>query len=214
MKRQPILVLMPMVLCFAFSPSAQEAGDAPKNKAPTPARLKRADSYFGIHFDFHAGVDCKEIGRNTTRAMIENIITNVRPDYIQIDCKGHPGLSSYPTKVGNQAPGFVGDPLKMWREVTAEHGVALYMHYSGVWDSEAIRKHPEWAVVNADGTTNGNATSFFAPYDEQLLIPQLRELTGDYGVDGAWVDGECWASAPDYSAPAFKAWQAVTGFAE
>jgi hypothetical protein len=29
-----------------------------------------------------------------------------------------------------------------------------------------------------------------------LLIPQLRELAGDYGVDGAWIDGECWASVP------------------
>lgn len=32
-----------------------------------------------------------------------------------------------------------------------------------------------------------------------MLIPQLRELAGDYGLDGAWVDGECWAAVPDYS---------------
>jgi hypothetical protein len=156
-----------------------------RTKANTalPKRLKRADSYFGIHFDFHAGPDCREIGRNTTPEMVEKIIEAAHPDYIQIDCKGHPGLSSYPTKVGNPAPGFVGDPLRVWREVTARRGVALYMHYSGVWDSEAIRQHPDWAAVNADGTTNGNATSFFGPYTDRLLIPQLRELAGDYDVD-------------------------------
>ena len=176
-----------------------------------PTRLKRADSFFGLHFDFHAGTDCTEIGKNTTREMIERVIGQVRPDYIQIDCKGHPGLSSYPTKVGNPAPGFVGDPLRLWREVTAEHGVALYMHYSGVWDSEAIRRHPDWAVVNADGSRNKNATSFFGPYADQLLIPQLRELAGDYGVDGAWVDGECWASQPDYGDAAVKAFAEATG---
>lgn len=208
------LNLLGIALMLASNLRAETPAKASGISEAKPARLKRADSYFGIHFDFHAGNDCTEIGKNTTRQMIENIITNVRPDYIQIDCKGHPGLSSYPTKVGNQAPGFVGDPLRLWREVTAEHGVALYMHYSGVWDSEAIRKHPDWGAVNADGTTNGNATSFFAPYDEQLLIPQLRELTGDYGVDGAWVDGECWASVPDYSAPALKAWHAVSGWTE
>ncbi|MHB9047168.1 MAG: alpha-L-fucosidase, partial [Pirellulales bacterium] len=125
--------------------------------AAAPKRLKRAESYFGIHFDFHAGPDCREIGKNTTRAMIEKILTAARPDYVQIDCKGHPGLSSYPTNVGNQAPGFVGDPLRLWREVTAEHGVGLYMHYSGVWDSQAIRLHPDWGVVNADGKVNPNA---------------------------------------------------------
>jgi hypothetical protein len=177
----------------------------------SPKRLTRAESFFGIHFDFHAGSDCQEIGKRTTRQMIENIINQAHPDYIQIDCKGHPGLSSYPTKVGNQAPGFVGDPLRLWRQVTAEHGVALYMHYSGVWDSEAIRLHPAWAAVNADGTTNPNATSFFGPYADKLLIPQLRELAGEYGVDGAWVDGECWASVPDYGDAAVKAFRQSTG---
>ncbi|MCC6819645.1 MAG: alpha-amylase family protein [Verrucomicrobiota bacterium] len=179
-----------------------------------PKRLRRADSFLGVHFDFHAGPDCTEIGKNTTRAMIENVINQVRPDYLQIDCKGHPGLSSYPTKVGNRAPGFVGDPLRLWRQVTAEHGVALFMHYSGVWDSEAIRQHPTWAVINANGSTNGNATSFFSPYGDQLLIPQLRELAGDYRVDGAWVDGECWAAMPDYGEAALKAFCEATGITD
>ena len=183
----------------------------PATHATAPKRLKRADSFFGIHFDFHAGADCTEIGKNTTPEMVEKIIEAAHPDYIQIDCKGHPGLSSYPTKVGHQAPGFVGDPLRVWREVTARHGVSLYMHYSGVWDSQAIKMHPDWAVINANGKMNGNATSFFGPYADRLLIPQLRELAGDYGVDGAWVDGECWASMPDYSEPALKAFRRMTG---
>lgn len=180
-----------------------------------PQRLKRAESFLGVHFDFHAGPDCKEIGKNTTREMIENVIRQVQPDYLQIDCKGHRGLSSYPTRAGNQAPGFVGgDPLRLWRQVTREHGVALYMHYSGVWDSEAILQHPDWAVINANGQTNPNATSFFGPYAEKLLIPQLRELAGDYGVDGAWIDGECWASQPDYSESALQAFRQATGIQE
>jgi len=177
----------------------------------TPKRLRRSQSFLGIHYDFHAGPDCTEIGKNTTPEMVESIIDQVHPDYIQIDCKGHPGLSSYPTKVGNQAPGFVGDPLRIWRQVTAQRGVGLYMHYSGVWDSEAIRKHPEWAAINADGTPNPNATSFFSRYDDELLIPQLRELASDYGVDGAWVDGECWASVPDYGEAALRAFREATG---
>ena len=184
---------------------------APAAEGQDPPRLKRADSFLGIHFDLHAGEDCTELGKNTTPAMIENIINLVHPDYLQIDCKGHPGLSSYPTKVGHQAPGFVGDPLRVWREVTARHGVALYMHYSGVWDSKAIKEHPDWAARDADGSNNERATSFFGPYAQKLLIPQLRELAGDYGVDGVWVDGECWASVPDYGEAAIKAFRDTTG---
>jgi hypothetical protein len=187
---------------------------AARAAADAPARLKRADSFFGIHFDFHAGPDCNAIGQKTTREMVETILNLTHPDYLQIDCKGHRGLTSYPTRAGNPAPGFVGDPLRLWRQVTAERGVALYMHYSGVWDSEAILQHPDWAVINADGSTNANATSFFGPYADRLLIPQLRELAGDYGVDGAWIDGECWAAAPDWGAPALQAFRQATGLQE
>jgi hypothetical protein len=182
--------------------------------AQSPQRLKRAESFLGIHFDFHAGADCTNVGANTTPAMVENIIALVHPDYLQIDCKGHPGFTSYPTKVGNPVPGFVGDPLRVWRDVTTARGVALFMHYSGVWDSKAVKDHPGWAAVGADGKPNTKATSVFGPYAEKLLIPQLRELAGVYGVDGAWVDGECWASVPDYGEAALKAFREATGITD
>jgi hypothetical protein len=207
---KPFKSLGRIVCCALLTLTAGERAYC-ESQGAMPKRLKRAESFLGIHYDFHAGPDCNAIGKNTTREMIENIVNQVHPDYIQIDCKGHPGLSSYPTTVGNQAPGFVGDSLQLWRQVTAEHGVALYMHYSGVWDSEAIRRHPGWGVVNADGTTNNRATSRFSPYAEKLLIPQLRELAGEYGVDGVWVDGDCWASVPDYSEPALQAFRQATG---
>ena len=95
--------------------------------------------------------------------------------------------------------------------MTADRGVGLFMHYSGVWDAEAIRRHPDWAAINADGKVNPHSTSFFGRYADRLMIPQLRELAGDYGVDGAWVDGDCWAAVPDYGKAAVKAFQNATG---
>lgn len=178
---------------------------------PYPPRRKRAESFLGVHFDFHAGHDCTEVGKRTTRDMVEHILDAVQPDYVQCDCKGHPGISSYPTKVGNPAPGFVGDPLRIWREVTAERGVSLFMHYSGVWDTEAVTQHPDWARVDAEGQPDKRITSVFGPYVDKLLIPQLKELALEYGVDGAWVDGECWATEPDWSEQALAAFRQATG---
>ena len=196
---------------FAASPLTTtivaRAADTP------PKRLTRAESFLGIHFDFHAGPDCTEVGKRTTPEMIDAIIDLVHPDYLQCDCKGHPGYTSYPTKVGNPAPGFVGDPLRVWRNATARRGVALYVHYSGVIDIHAITANPTWAAVKADGTPDKQATSTFGPYCDQLMIPQIKEIAG-YGVDGIWVDGDCWGAVPDYSEPALKAWQAATGFTE
>jgi hypothetical protein len=204
--RQTLGLLAPATFAVAVG-FGQMAGPA------NPPRLKRADSFLGIHFDFHAGPDCTEVGKYTTPEMIERIIDLVGPDYLQIDCKGHPGFASYPTRLGNAVPGFVGDPLRVWREVTARRGVALYLHYSGVWDGEAV-KRTGWAAIDAAGQPSTRAISFWGPYADQLLVPQLRELAGDYGVDGMWIDGDCWAAVPDYGDAATKAWREATGFAE
>ncbi|MCD6307555.1 MAG: hypothetical protein J7M24_01020 [Candidatus Latescibacteria bacterium] len=178
---------------------------------PNPPRLRREDSFLGVHFDLHAGYDCTEIGKTVTPEMIERVIKQVKPDYLQCDCKGHPGISSYPTKVGNPAPGFVKDQLRIWRDVTARHGVALYMHYSGVWDSEAVKQHPEWARIDENGEPDTRLTSVFGPYTEELLIPQLIELNDEYGVDGVWIDGDCWATERDYGETAVRLFREKTG---
>ena len=181
----------------------------PDAEQPQPARLRRADSFLGIHFDFHAGMDCTQMGATLSEEMVQQVIDKVHPDFIQCDCKGHAGVSSYPTKVGTPVPGFVRDPLRIWRDVTARNGVALYVHYSGLIDYAACKQHPEWAAVAADGKVSEQNMSAFGPYVDQLLIPQLAELRQQYGVDGAWVDGECWAAAPDYSPLAVQAWRAA-----
>ena len=180
-----------------------------------PPRIKRADAFFGLHFDFHARETDTEIGKNTTRAMIERVIDQVHPDYLQIDCKGHRGFSSYPTKIGSlPTAGITGDPLKLWREVTAERGVSLIMHYSGVIDAKAVQDHPDWCVVGSTGKPAGRSTSLFGPYADTLLIPQLKELALNYKVDGAWIDGDCWGVEVDYSPAAIAAFQKATGIGD
>ncbi|MEI8198131.1 MAG: hypothetical protein WCI73_19735, partial [Phycisphaerae bacterium] len=173
--------------------------------------LRRADAFLGIHFDFHAGADCRQIGKTVTVRMIGRMLDLVRPDYVQCDCKGHSGIASYPTKVGTPAPGFVKDPLVIWRRETARRGIALFVHYSGVWDDAALRKHSEWAAVDEKGKRSTQKTSVFGPYVDQLLIPQLLELWEKYRVEGAWVDGECWATIHDYSPRAIAAFRKQTG---
>jgi hypothetical protein len=159
-----------------------------------------------MHFDFHAGKDQTGIGINCNPAVIEKLITEVKPDYVQCDTKGHVGATSYPTKVGNPAPQIKADILRMWRDITAKHNVALYAHYSGVWDDVALEKHPEWSAYNADGTRDVQKASVFGPYVDELLIPQMLEMALDYELDGAWIDGECWAVVVDYSDFAKKAY--------
>ncbi|MCY7352179.1 MAG: hypothetical protein LH606_16190 [Cytophagaceae bacterium] len=181
--------------------------------AQAPRKLKRSEGFWGLHFDFHAGLQDERVGETLTEGMLDTLIRATRPDYIQIDCKGHAGVTSYPTKVGSPVKSFTQDPLQLWRKVTAKHGVALVMHYSGVWDADAVKNHPHWARLDAEGKRDDRLTSPFSAYKDSLLLAQLREVS-DYGVDGAWVDGDCWAIRPDYSPAAVAAFRQATGFQE
>lgn len=181
---------------------------------PNAARPNAARRYFGIHFDFHANANDSLIGRNLSEQSLDSLLTAIKPDFIQVDCKGHPGVSSYSSRVptATVAPRIVRDPLAFYRTVTRKHGVGLYLHYSGVYDDAAVRKHPGWAVVRADGSPDHSQTSVHGAYADSLLIPQLNELA-DRGADGVWVDGDCWATVPDYSPAALARFQSETGIA-
>ena len=189
----------------SFSASSQT--EKPKEK------LKRADCFFGVHFDLHASEDITDAGKTLTPEMVDTFLTRVKPDFIQIDCKGHPGISSYPTKVGFHVKGFEKDPLQLFRDVTAKNNVALFMHFSGVWDGKVVSEHPDWAIIKANGERSTQKTSFFSPYLDTYMIPQLKELS-DYGVDGAWIDGECWAIEPDYGDASLQRFTKETGITE
>lgn len=170
--------------------------------------------YFGIHFDCHLSPEmCKgiKIGETLKEENIEEICELLKPDFIQIDCKGHPGYTSYPTSVGNAAADFSLDPLKLWRDVTNKHNVGLYMHYSGVWDRCFMKAHPECARIESDGSRNQDGfSSVFGDYVDRLMIPQIKEVI-DYGVDGIWVDGDCWATKVEGSQEALNLFFEKTG---
>ena len=159
---------------------------------------KRRDSFFGLHFDFHANPSDGVQGRALNEDDIRKICKEIKPDFIQIDCKGHPGWASYPSEIGNAMPEFAQDTLALWRRVTKEEDVALYMHYSGVYDKKYCAEHPEDTVMNHDGSRVYDTTRTMGKYVDNLLIPQLTEIAEKYGVDGFWVDGECWKTKIDY----------------
>ncbi len=174
---------------------------------------KRADNYFGIHFDFHASYNDSLIGKTLTEHLIDTLLTEVKPDILQVDCKGHKGYSSYPTKYGNQTKGYVNNPLVTFRKVTKKYGIPVYIHYSGLIDRRAIELHPEWAMINADGTRSKELVSLYSDYLDSLMIPQLKEVS-DFGFNGAWTDGDCWGAMPDYSPKAIAEFTKRTGISK
>ena len=173
---------------------------------------KRKDSFFGIHCDFHGRPEYnKTQGATLSEDDIRRICKKLRPDFIQIDCKGHPGWTSYPSEIGNALPDFAVDTLEVWRRVTREEGVALYLHYSGVYDIKYCDEHPEECVMAADGTLVRGATRLNGHYVDDILIPQFIEIMEKYQVDGFWVDGDCWMAQTDFRPESIAQFEAETG---
>ena len=88
-------------------------------------------------------------------------------------------------------------------DITKEYGVALYMHYSGVYDTKYCTENPEQATMNKDGKPR-HIARLDGDYFKDLLIPQISELVEKYEIDGIWIDGDCWAVEIDYREDAIK----------
>lgn len=182
--------------------------------AQNAQKLRRADSFWGLHFDRHSVLSDTHLGKTLTEGMVDSLLEMARPDFIQVDCKGHPGVSSYPTRVGQQAASYDKDPLALIRKVTDAHHVALYVHYSGVQDHQYVKRHPGQARVTADGKTDPGNASLWGTYADDLLIPQMKEFIDKYHIDGAWIDGECWSVQPDYQPAALNEFAKKTGITD
>jgi len=184
--------------------------------------------YFGLHYDLHASAGDTDLGTRAGENELVPMLELMAPDFVQTDCKGHAGYTSWFSRVENASvpAGLTHDALAAWRSATRRLGLPLHCHYSGVWDKAAGAKHPEWCVVTADGKPAGApfGQNAGAPtgekmcprsaYLDALMIPQMIELIDRYGVDGFWIDGDLWSVEPCYCEKCKTAWTEETGLAE
>ena len=161
---------------------------------------------FGMHFDLHASPLDTELGKRITYETLRKTVETIKPQWLQCDCKGHPGLCAWPTKMGNEAPVYYADALKIHSDVAHDLNIPIGVHYSGCWDNDALYKHPDWAAIGPDGKPYEGQDIYYvptpvcpqSPYWDELMIPQMLEIIEKYDVDGFWVDGDTWAVKPCY----------------
>lgn len=172
------------------------------------------DIWFGLHYDLHANPSDTDLGAHDDPHELAAYLRLMNPHWVQTDCKGGAGLTSWYSKVPNAsvAPGVVGDALRTWRSATRLLGLPLHAHYMSLWDQAAWDKHPEWRaelkLVDAEQTRRLCPRSGYA---DELVIPQMLEAVENYGVDGFWVDGESWAFQFCYCERCAGAYRQATG---
>lgn len=186
-------------------------GLTPAQQRALKAAAFSGPGMFGIHYDLQPDSSDPRWLKDLSADDLRSEWKKVKPDWIQCDCKGSAGLSSYATKVGNPVPGLKTDPLRIHRDVTRELGLPLLVHFCGVWDLAASVAHRDWTRRDAGGMAETGKICVRSPYVHERFIPQMLEVAVDYEVDGFWVDGDVWAVTPCYCRRCREAFEAETG---
>ena len=93
-----------------------------------------------------------------------------------------------------------------FRDYTRQTGTRLFLYYSGMLDGAAGERHPDWRILNKDGSPMRHFADFesfivwgncpLSGYFDEWVAVHLREMLTRYEPEGIWVDGD-W-SGPCY----------------
>lgn len=116
-----------------------------------------------------------------------------------IYCKDHWGNSYYDTKIGKIHGGLKQDWIRQLIPVLKKHDIEFTAYYCFEYDSYAPKAHPEWSVVEKDGTPlvcgsglNSTRAHWGIPCYEtgyrQYILGQLKEIVEGYHPDSLFID--------------------------
>ncbi len=173
------------------------------------------NAFFGIHYDMHGHDDdlpglCSKVDEE----QLFRLWSEIRPDWVQCDGKGHPGYTTWFCKNGWAAPTLEKDGVRAYRNASKRLGIPLGIHYSGLRDGKAVEEHPDWHSVNYDGQKRRDCICLTSSYVDELMIPQLLELVEDYDVDGFWIDGDNWGATACWCERCQKTFTERTGISD
>ncbi len=156
-----------------------------------------------IHLDFHTSEHIPDIGAKFSKKQFQEALKAGHVNAINIFAKCHHSWSYYPTKVGKMHPNLHFDLMGQQIEACREIGVKVNIYFTVGWSATEAIEHPEWAVVDKNGTNPyremkkklGPNESFggweylepSVPYAD-LIIAQTEELLKNYDFDGMWYD--------------------------
>ena len=160
--------------------------------------------------DFLSQFNPDEYYKNLKKAKIQSPMI-----YLQ----SHTGLCHYPTKSGKTHAYFEKNPRAMNALIDQckADGMKVVGYYSLIFNNWAADAHPEWEMINADGTTwrdHGQRYGLCCPNNEgyrQFVIMQMKEMAELFpNLDGVFYDMPYWEAV--CHCPACKArWEKEVG---
>jgi hypothetical protein len=151
-----------------------------------------------IHLDFHTAPEIPDVGRDFDPDEFAETLAAAHVNSVTCFAKCHHGMFTYPSKVGPIHPSLKFDLLGAMIDACHKRDINVPAYISVQWDQHAARTHPEWRVVDPDGTLPGPvldkvpyatwpALCILSGY-RQYLADTVRELLDRYDVDGVFFD--------------------------
>lgn len=153
-----------------------------------------------IHLDFHTAPQIPDVGQEFDAEAFADAMVRAHVDSVTTFAKCHHGHLYYDTPHPARHPGLKRGLDLLGEQIEALHrrDIKVPIYISVQCDEYAANTHPEWRVVNADGTLAGSPlqpcwhiVDMSSPYQDYLSEQIDEVLTRFKPVDGIFLD-MCW----------------------
>lgn len=151
-----------------------------------------------VHLDFHTSPHIPDVAANFDAKEFARIVKAAHVDSVTVFAKCHHGHLYFNTEHPARHPTLPKELDLLRAQIDALHaeGIRAPIYISVLWDEFAANMHPEWLVVNPDGTPRGagplqpgwRTLDMASPYYDYLSEQVAQVLKRFSPVDGVFFD--------------------------
>lgn len=149
-----------------------------------------------VHLDFHTSEKIPGIGSKFNKKQFQEALKVGHVNSITVFSKCHHGWAYHPSEKNDIHPHLDFDLLGAQIEAAHEIGVKTPVYLSAGLDEKMALEHPEWLVINGDGTTTWSPNFMNPGYHKfcmnspylDYLLEQIKEVCENYDADGIFLD--------------------------
>ena len=170
------------------------------------------NSYRKLFFDFHTQRSAVDVAKGFDAERWAEQLEKAHVQAVSLHSLGNHGWSYYRKGKFRHVHPQMPSGMDIVEEVTKachKRGIKVIGYFNLLHSEPIFDQHPDWIARDKDGEMIDNTLSFFSPYLDEMLFPQLEEYARNYDVDGIFFD--FLYARTSYDEYAKKAYREATG---